>query len=90
MLFRSEEVTEAKNEVAEEIAVPSEEKVQEMTEELIKQRESEEILKEAIKNSKLENRIGPAQSWPSHEGTGLIRPDSVKQIRIIKTLLSRL
>lgn len=53
----AEEVTEAKNEVAEEIAVPSEEKVQEMTEELIKQRESEEILKEAIKNSKLENPL---------------------------------
>jgi len=53
----AEEVAEAKNEVAEEIAVPSEEKVQEMTEELIKQRESEEILKEAIKNSKLENPL---------------------------------
>lgn len=53
----AEEVTEVINEVAEEIAVPSEEKVQEMTEELIKQRESEEILKEAIKNSKLENPL---------------------------------
>lgn len=53
----AEEVTEVTNEVAEEIAVPSEEKVQEMTEELIKQRESEEILKEAIKNSKLENPL---------------------------------
>lgn len=37
------------------VVVPSEDKVQEMTEELIKQRESNEILEEAIKNSKLEN-----------------------------------
>ena len=38
-------------------AVPSEEKVQEATEELIKQRQSNEILEEAIKNSKAENPL---------------------------------
>ena len=36
--------------------IPSEDKVQEMTEELIKQRESSEILEEAIENNKTENR----------------------------------
>ena len=39
------------------IEVPSEEKVQEATEELIKQRQSNEILEEAIKNSKAENPL---------------------------------
>ena len=39
------------------ISVPSEEKVQEATEELIKQRQSNEILEEAIKNSKAENPL---------------------------------
>ena len=39
------------------IEVPSEEKVQEATEELIKQRQSKEILEEAIKNSKAENPL---------------------------------
>ena len=39
------------------IEVPSEEKVQEDTEELIKQRQSKEILEEAIKNSKAENPL---------------------------------
>ena len=53
----SKETEKVEDEVAEEISIPSEEKVQEMTEELIKQRESEEILKEAIKNSKLENPL---------------------------------
>ena len=38
----------------EETTIPSEEKVQEMTEELIKQRETNEILEEAIENSKNE------------------------------------
>ena len=37
-----------------DMEVPSEEKVQEMTEELIKQRQSREILEEAIKNTKIE------------------------------------
>ena len=40
-----------------EIEVPSEEKVQEMTDELIKQRESSVILEEAIENSKIENPL---------------------------------
>lgn len=39
------------------ISVPSEEKVQEATEELIKQRQTNEILEEAIKNSKAENPL---------------------------------
>lgn len=47
---------EVKEETA-KISVPSEEKVQEATEELIKQRQSNEILEEAIKNSKAENPL---------------------------------
>ena len=43
------------------IEVPSEEKVQEATEELIKQRQSKEILEEAIKNSKAENPLNKEQ-----------------------------
>ncbi len=39
----------------EETGIPSEEKVEAMTEELIKQRQSNEILEEAIKNAKKEN-----------------------------------
>ncbi len=42
-------------------SVPSEEKVQEATEELIKQRQSDEILEEAIKNSKAENPLNKEQ-----------------------------
>lgn len=49
------------------VSVPSEAKVEEMTEELIKQRESQEILEEAIKNSKLEN---PLNNNESEEPTG--------------------
>ena len=41
--------------------IPSEEKVEAMTEELIKQRESNEILEEAIKNSKLENPLNKVE-----------------------------
>lgn len=41
----------------EETTIPSEEKVQEMTEELIKQREKNEILEEAIENSKNEYAV---------------------------------
>ncbi len=50
-------------EVQEEVksSVPSEEKVQEATEELIKQRQSDEILEEAIKNSKAENPLNKEQ-----------------------------
>ena len=44
-------------EETEKVSVPSEEKVQEATEELIKQRQSNEILEEAIKNSKAENPL---------------------------------
>ena len=42
-------------------SVPSEEKVQKATEELIKQRQSDEILEEAIKNSKAENPLNKEQ-----------------------------
>ena len=45
----------------EESTTPSEIKVQEMTKELIKQRESQEILEEAIKNSKMENPLKKAE-----------------------------
>lgn len=43
--------------VGEESAVPSEAQVEQKTEELIKERETKEILDEAIKNSKLENPL---------------------------------
>lgn len=42
---------------SEKNTVPSEEKVQEATEEVIKQRQANEILEEAIKNSKAENPL---------------------------------
>ena len=56
----ADNTVQPEQEVQEEIAkisVPSEEKVQEATEELIKQRQSNEILEEAIKNSKAENPL---------------------------------
>ena len=56
----ADNTVQPKQEVQEEtakISVPSEEKVQEATEELIKQRQSNEILEEAIKNSKAENPL---------------------------------
>lgn len=47
--------------VAEETAVPSEAQVEQKTVELIKERETKEILDEAIKNSKLENPMKSAE-----------------------------
>ena len=44
------------------VTVPSEEQVQEKTAEIIQQRQSDEILEEAIKNSKLENPLNKDKS----------------------------
>lgn len=59
----ADNVVQGGQEVQEEAksSVPSEEKVQEATEELIKQRQSDEILEEAIKNSKAENPLNKEQ-----------------------------
>ena len=59
----ADNVVQVGQEVQEEAksSVPSEEKVQEATEELIKQRQSDEILEEAIKNSKAENPLNKEQ-----------------------------
>lgn len=59
----ADNVVQVGQEVQEEAksSVPSEEKVQEATEELIKQRQSDEILEEAIKNSKAENPLNKKQ-----------------------------
>lgn len=51
---KEDELPKEKEPEKEETTIPSEEKVQEMTEELIKQREKNEILEEAIENSKNE------------------------------------
>lgn len=51
---KEDELPKEKEPEKEETTIPSEEKVQEMTEELIKQRETNEILEEAIENSKNE------------------------------------
>ncbi|MBP3463216.1 MAG: DNA mismatch repair endonuclease MutL [Clostridia bacterium] len=57
---KAEQKGEMKSEDIADTAIPSEAKVEEKTEELIKQRESNEILEEAIKNSKLENPLNKA------------------------------
>ena len=59
----ADNVVQVGQEVQEEVksSVPSEEKVQKATEELIKQRQSDEILEEAIKNSKAENPLNKEQ-----------------------------
>lgn len=59
----ADNVVQVGQEVQEEAksSVPSEEKVQEATEKLIKQRQSDEILEEAIKNSKAENPLNKEQ-----------------------------
>ena len=59
----ADNVVQVGQEVQEEVksSVPSEEKVQKATEELIKQRQSDEILEEAIKNSKAENQLNKEQ-----------------------------
>lgn len=49
------------------MTVPSEEQVQEKTAEIIQQRQSDEILEEAIKNSKLENPLNKDESGENDE-----------------------
>lgn len=66
---KAEQKGEIKFEDIADTAIPSEAKVEEKTEELIKQRESNEILEEAIKNSKLENPLNKADE-NSEESNG--------------------
>ena len=66
---KAEQKGEMKFEDIADTAIPSEAKVEEKTEELIKQRESNEILEEAIKNSKLENPLNKADE-NSEESNG--------------------